>query len=854
MFERKICDSLLVYGSHMTLRPLRVSARTLNSIIFAAVFLVVGVVVLASIYAERQNATIAQQTRRAEVSYEAGLVRSRLEGYVNADVELIRGLAAILSAEPDMGQERYSALVSRITAGHGEFRNIAAAPDLVVSMVYPEERNKPIIGLDYNRNEAQRKAAYRVRDRGAVVIAGPIELIQGGQGFIYRFPVFTGQGEAQEFWGILSAVLDVDVLLAETGVTAPGLGIDIALQGKDGLGTAGEHFFGDPEIFQDDPVLVEISLQEGSWMMAARPKGGWPAKPANFWHLRAVLAVAGLMIIVPLVLAGMLVSARSRVIRKLRRREQELAAMTGRLEVALKTSVIGIWEYKIDSGELIWDQNMCTLYGIDRKPGVQPTGAWHRSLHPEDYEIAVQTLEAGVSEGKLSSEFRIVRPDGAVRHIRALASNWRMADGDWMIGVNWDVTRDVQLREEVIRTNRKLSQGNRELKRAKAEAERADRAKSEFLANMSHEIRTPMNGIVGMADLLADADLPQEERQYVDTIRDSSLALLKIIDDILDLSRLEAGQPAISSEDFNLRDTIHGVTGLLQAKAGQKGISLEAEIDDRLPEYVHGDDGRLRQILVNVLGNAVKFTSDGGVELRAMPDASKPGRIAIEIKDSGIGIPPAQQAVIFDRFSQADSAVTRAYGGTGLGLTISRLLAERMGGGISLTSEPGKGSCFRITVQLPEAECTPDLPAPAAGPDAPDLTGLSVLLAEDNQTNRLLIRKYLKGLPLNLAEAVNGREAVRLCAEEPPDVVLMDMSMPELDGLSATREIRSHAGSQPIIIALTANAFDSDRKSCLEAGMDGFLTKPVTKAQVISALAQAKRKDMSSLTQDAAGN
>ncbi len=817
---------------------LRHRMNSLTGLSYLAVGVVVAVVVIVAAYAERQNGIIASQRQRADVTFEAGLIRSRFEGYVNADFQLIHGLAAVLSTEPDIDQARFSELVSRVTEGRSEFRNIAAAPDLIVTMVHPVEPNRQALGLNYHTMEAQRELAYRVRDGGQPLIAGPVSLLQGGRGFIYRIPIFNGSGEDRKFWGILSAVIDMDVLLSAAGVMGDDLKIDLALTGRDSTGRQGELFFGPEEILTDDPVLLDIMLTSGTWGLAARPVTGWIDRPDNFWQMRALLALAALVVIIPLVLVVSLSAARSRVISVLSRREGELETMSRRLEVALETSQIGIWEAKIDSGALYWDERMCKLYG-GGQPGLQPPKRWLKTLHPEDAEVAQQTLNVAINEGnKLASDFRIVRPDGEVRHIRALASTWKMADGDWMIGVNWDVTRDVQLREEVIRTNRKLSLSNRELKRAKAAAEKVDRAKSEFLANMSHEIRTPMNGIVGMSDLLSESDLANEDRLHVATIRESSLALLKIIDDILDLSRLETGQPSILPVDFNLHDTIRGAVELLRAKAREKGLELTAEIAEELPLRMRGDDGRLRQILVNVLGNAVKFTAEGSVSLRARSTVDDPYRLIIEIEDTGIGVSETQQKSIFNRFSQADTAVTRSFGGTGLGLTISSILAERMGGGIELESEQGQGAKFRITVQMEPAENEIIKPSAAQNVDLSALAGSRILLAEDNRTNRLLIRKYLQDQPLELFEAVNGVEAVQMCKNEQPDIVLMDMSMPEMDGLSATSEIRKLTISQPVIVALTANAFDSDRVRCMEAGMDGFLTKPVTKQQLLQAVAE----------------
>jgi len=300
----------------------------------------------------------------------------------------------------------------------------------------------------------------------------------------------------------------------------------------------------------------------------------------------------------------------------------------------------------------------------------------------------------------------------------------------------------------------------------------------------------------------------------------------------------------VTSTNFDLRHCVESSVDLLRPKAHEKGISITVNYATGLVERVLGDDGRVRQILVNLIGNAVKFTAQGGVTISVGADDADPYRLLIEIEDTGIGISPDQAQHIFDRFSQADSAITRAFGGTGLGLTISSVLAKRMGGGITLRSELGTGCCFTVCVQLAPAKDTKnDAEQSTAGP-ATVLTESLVLLAEDNKVNRLLINKYLNDQPLELVEAVNGREAVTLCQTHAPDIVLMDMSMPELDGIAATREIRALDIVQPTIVALTANAFESDREACLAAGMDHFLSKPINKAHLIDTLAalQAERR------------
>lgn len=376
-----------------------------------------------------------------------------------------------------------------------------------------------------------------------------------------------------------------------------------------------------------------------------------------------------------------------------------------------------------------------------------------------------------------------------------------------------------------------------ELAEAKLAAEQGERAKSRFLAIMSHEIRTPMNGIMGMADLLAEEDMPHETRLFVDTIRDSADALLTIINDILDFSKLDAGHMQLSPVPFRPEDCIRGVLNLLTPQAATKGLSLTLQGEETLPRVLLGDDTRLRQILMNVIGNAIKFTETGGVCVTV--DSQRVGplhNLSIHVTDTGIGIDAARIPTIFDQFSQADAATTRQFGGTGLGLAISRSLARIMGGDVTATSQPGRGSCFHITVQFARTRSIPQAVSQDQG-DEVRLKDVTVLLAEDNRTNRLLVEKYTKGQPMTLLTAENGREAVDLTRRLLPDIILMDMSMPVMDGLEATRRIRALPIPQPHIIALTANAYASDRAACRKAGMDGFLSKPVRKQNLLRELA-----------------
>ena len=401
-----------------------------------------------------------------------------------------------------------------------------------------------------------------------------------------------------------------------------------------------------------------------------------------------------------------------------------------------------------------------------------------------------------------------------------------------------------------------------QMNEARRAAEEGARAKSEFLATMSHEIRTPMNGVIGMADLLGETALSEEQREYTETIRDSAELLLKIIDDVLDLSKLDAGRVELSPVDFDLKLCLSAAIRLLGVQAELKGLDLVLDTAPDLPGKVRADDGRFRQILTNLIGNAIKFTETGSVTLRARTTPRPGGHMLhVEVEDTGIGIPPDKLEHIFEQFSQAEATTTRRFGGTGLGLTISRMLIQAMGGEITVVSEPGKGSCFRFSVPVGRARGTTPIADPrdlaanaeldagpggetgaepdalSAGPAAASsLAGKRILVAEDNKVNRVLIEKFLRDLPVSLDFALDGQQAVDMAEAQPPDLVLMDMSMPVMSGLEATRIIREADRDQPVIVALTANAFDNDREACLAAGMDDFLAKPVRRSDLVACI------------------
>ena len=401
-----------------------------------------------------------------------------------------------------------------------------------------------------------------------------------------------------------------------------------------------------------------------------------------------------------------------------------------------------------------------------------------------------------------------------------------------------------RLRREIVMRER----ADAELLVAKRAAEEANRAKSEFLANMSHEIRTPMNAIIGLTQVALQTELTAEQREYLELLRASGESLLAIVNDILDISKIEAGHLAVETIPFSLRECIADAMKTLAMEAGAKRLDLSWEIAPETPDALLGDPLRLRQILLNLVGNAIKFTAQGVVVVRVRPQSSSKGELCcyFSVRDSGVGIPPEKQAVIFAPFQQGDASTTRHYGGTGLGLTISARLVELMRGRIWLESTPGKGSTFHFTVRFALAERAAEEAPTGAGtstvagrPQRTEARKLGVLLVEDNSVNRRLAQIVLTRRGHTVTAVDSGAAALEALQHGHFDLILMDVQMPGMDGIETTRAIREseeRSGGHVPIIALTAYAMAEDRERCLRAGMDGYLVKPVRPATLLEAV------------------
>ena len=462
-------------------------------------------------------------------------------------------------------------------------------------------------------------------------------------------------------------------------------------------------------------------------------------------------------------------------------------------------------------------------------------------IHPDDLGPSRAQMERADAESAVVGFINRYRHrDGRYLHLEWRARRF----GQWVFGVARDVTDRLVL--------------DAEMQAAREAAEAANRAKSDFLANMSHEIRTPLNGVIGLVDALGRTTLTDEQRDLVELVRGAGVTLERLVSDILDVSKIEAGQLGIEDRPFDLRDTLNPLIETWRVRAEGKGLTFDLTFDAGARGWFVGDSTRLVQVVGNLLSNAAKFTEQGGIRLGVTaldaPDGG-PAWVTIDVEDTGVGFDAAAGAVLFQRFSQADSTITRRFGGTGLGLSICKALVEMMGGEIDARSEPGRGSQFQARIPMARAIPTTRTgaasdrpPAPIVQPETVALpAALRVLLAEDHPVNRKVVQLILAPLGAEVTVAADGVQALRAFEQGTFDLVLMDMQMPVMDGLAATRAMRRHeseAGrSATPVIVLSANAMPQHRQEALDAGADLHLAKPVTAATLIAAVHQALRPD-----------
>lgn len=616
---------------------------------------------------DRQRLVVQNQVRE-----NLQVIQTRLESQLNGNIQLARGLVAVVVANPNLTQREFERVAKPLFEGRSLLRNIGAAPNMVIRLMYPLVSNEKAIGMDYRKVPTQREAAERARDTGNLILAGPLNLAQGGEGLIARIPVFFDQeGARQKFWGLLSVVLDVDRLYKESGLFDAQLPIEVAIRGKDGKGHQGEVFYGNPDLFKTQVIQMAVTLPDGRWEIAARPRGGWKDDYSSLSFIRSVFGMALIFCVGAMLFLAYSIYQRNQSEENLRRSEKAL-------NEAQHLAKIGSWEMNFVTDDFLGSDEIYRIFDLKPLPFNANRKTFLERVHPDDRKKVEEPL-APKAQGveKYDVEYRVVRLSGEERVVLEHGEVERDAMGQPVrtIGVVQDITERKQM----------------------------DRMKSEFVATISHELRTPLTSISGSLALIHSGrlgTLPESAQPMIDIALSNSKRLTLLVNDLLDMEKITSGNMDF---DMTVQPIQPVITQAMETNLPY-GKQLEVsfvQISPAVNINVRVDAQRLIQVLSNLLSNAAKFSSRGSsVEIDVR--ATESHHVRVSVIDHGTGIPAGFRDRLFEKFTQADSSNTRAKGGTGLGLAISKELIERMGGTIGFESEEGKGSTFYVELPIVE--------------------------------------------------------------------------------------------------------------------------------------------------------
>ncbi len=739
-------------------------------------------------------------------------IRLRLERALTVPMMRTRGMAAQIIAHGDLSLPVFNRVAEVLLRGHPAIRNIGVSRGTKLEMLYPLAGNEAVLGVDYRDIAWQWPGVRRAIEVHSPVVQGPMALLQGGSGLIIRDPVFlsdTSDGRERLF-GVVSLVLNMQEIYSEAGLTRDNLPIEVAIRGRDGLGEAGELIRGDASVFASHPVELDVQFPNGRWRLAAIPKAGW-GDPDGKVLLSRLMGGAFFLFVVAISFGV------ARHIIERRQLLDQVGMSEERFRNLLRIASDGI-HILDESGNLVMcSDSFLRMLGYSEAEARTLTVAdWEAVFSREELSVRVRDL----IHNPAVFETRHRRRDNTEIDVEINACGITLGGKAHL----YASARDI--------SERKLHEN--ELRIARSAAESAAQAKSNFLATMSHEIRTPVTSVMAVADLMQRTPLTEEQDGYLKILKSATGTLLTVLNDVLDISKIESGKVVIEAAEFSLHEAVREAIALGQTGASAKGLSIGLAISEGLPDRVIGDSTRVRQVLFNLISNAVKFTEQGSITVRLLVRERKGQRAVVlfEIEDTGIGIDRGQIDQLFAAFSQADATTTRRFGGTGLGLAISKKLVELMGGRIGVESETGVGSLFWFSLPLKVA----DRYAPAPGPSPvapagsePPTRPLRILLAEDNRINQMLVQSMLQKFGHSVHVVENGRQALEAVIGGEFDVVLMDMQMPEVDGEEATRAIRALPApkSEIPVLALTADVMAEHRARYLQAGVDDLVAKPI---------------------------